>query len=129
MARMKNATNSEEAISGHLGAHDARADGSRVEADADFQLVVGLVPDLEALHRIHNADRHARDFTCVQIPVANRQSAHHHVGVTYSDRRTIENYCINANVKVTNKQHYSNEMIAKSPKNKQIKKGTRNLII
>ena len=74
-------TNPKEAISGHLGAHDACADGPRVEADADFQLVIGLVQNFEALDGIQNADGHASDFTCVAIFVANRQSTHHHVRV------------------------------------------------
>ena len=71
----------EETIAGHLEADHAGHARSRVQSDAQFQLVAGTVAHTESGDGLQQTQRHASDFPRVGVAVAHRQSRHHHVSV------------------------------------------------
>ena len=51
-------------------------------ADAQLQLLLGSVGDLEGLHGAEQVQRHRSDLARVLVAVALGQARHHHVRVT-----------------------------------------------
>lgn len=55
---------------------------TRVDADAQAQLLLGPVADAEGADRVQQRQGHAGHLAGVQPPVPHREPGHHHVGVT-----------------------------------------------
>lgn len=55
---------------------------TRVDPDAQAQLLTGTVPDAKGLHSFQECEGHADDLVGVELAISNRQAGHHHVGIT-----------------------------------------------
>lgn len=52
-----------------------------VDADAQAQLLLGSVADVEGAHSVQQRQSHAGHLSCVEPPVPHWEPRHHHVGV------------------------------------------------
>lgn len=55
-----------------------------MDADAELKRLAGPVSDREPLHLVEHVQCHGRDLPSVSVTVPHRQTAHHHVRVSYS---------------------------------------------
>ena len=53
-----------------------------MQSDADLQLLLRFVSDLESLHSLENLKGHPRNLSRVVLTVSQGKSRHHHVSVT-----------------------------------------------
>ena len=73
--------------------YHASAAGSSVQSDADLQLLLRFVSDLESLHSLENLKGHPRNLSRVVLTVSQWKSRHHHVSVT--NRLNLEMHKVN----------------------------------
>ena len=64
-----------------------------MQSDADLQLLLRFVSDLESLHSLENLKGHPRNLSRVVLTVSQRKSRHHHVSVT--NRLNLEMHKVN----------------------------------
>ena len=64
-----------------------------MQSDADLQLLLRFVADLESLHSLENLKGHSRNLSRVVLTVSQGKSRHHHVSVT--NRLNLEMHKVN----------------------------------